>query len=250
MTGNNIKPSNGHGPHTTSDGNSNPTFSTRNQSKRKLLTLLMAATFLILLVSVVVLYKRHRREEMYKGSNDSRTQSSSSSSRGRSNRGGGGGNDLGFLSSKSQSNKGGDNVASESSDSESEHSGDGPEVDLKNRKPFYGDNSETEQSSVVQVPVNGGPVRGQTRKGQISGSGSESQREVTSFLGLPYAAAPVGELRFEPPEDARKWSTVKEAIYQPPKCPQVKAFFLFILLKSIKQKLNSFTFANSYVFAE
>jgi para-nitrobenzyl esterase len=44
--------------------------------------------------------------------------------------------------------------------------------------------------------------------GKIKGSVSEV---VISFKGIPYAAPPVGELRWRPPQPAAKWSGVREA---------------------------------------
>ena len=32
-----------------------------------------------------------------------------------------------------------------------------------------------------------------------------------AFLGLPYAAPPVGELRWKPPEPVKKWTGIREA---------------------------------------
>ncbi|CAH2099404.1 unnamed protein product [Euphydryas editha] len=43
---------------------------------------------------------------------------------------------------------------------------------------------------------------------------------VEMFLGIPYAAAPVGHLRFMPPVSAPPWSGVKMATHFAPVCPQ------------------------------
>ena len=59
-----------------------------------------------------------------------------------------------------------------------------------------------------QVRVAEGLVRGQVRDG------------VTVFRALPYAAAPVGSLRFRPPQPAKAWSGVREAVEDGPSCPQ------------------------------
>ncbi|GAA0927016.1 MULTISPECIES: carboxylesterase family protein [Streptomyces violaceusniger group] len=44
-----------------------------------------------------------------------------------------------------------------------------------------------------------GAVRGATSKG------------VERFLGIPYAAAPTGSLRWKPPRPAARWTGVREA---------------------------------------
>src|SRR5262245_34639636 len=41
-----------------------------------------------------------------------------------------------------------------------------------------------------------------------------------AFKGIPYAAPPVGELRFKPPAEASCWSEVREASEFGSECPQ------------------------------
>lgn len=53
-----------------------------------------------------------------------------------------------------------------------------------------------------------GPVRGTTDQG------------VSAYLGLPYAAPPVGPLRWRPPRPARPWSRVRRADAFAPACLQ------------------------------
>jgi para-nitrobenzyl esterase len=43
---------------------------------------------------------------------------------------------------------------------------------------------------------------------------------VDEFLGIPYAAPPVGALRWQPPQPAASWSGVREATAFAPHCPQ------------------------------
>jgi para-nitrobenzyl esterase len=62
------------------------------------------------------------------------------------------------------------------------------------------------------VRVAGGELRG-TLSGQ-----------VREFSGIRYAAAPVGPLRWRPPEPAHSWSGVRDATEPGAKCPQADSF--------------------------
>lgn len=53
-----------------------------------------------------------------------------------------------------------------------------------------------------------GPVEGQSRA------------HTRSFIGIPYAAAPVGALRWKPPQPVAPWSNVLEATGEGVSCPQ------------------------------
>lgn len=60
------------------------------------------------------------------------------------------------------------------------------------------------------------------RQGSIRGT---SEGGVTAFLGIPYAAAPVGELRFAVPHPHPGWSGIRDAVDPGPNAPQaVKPF--------------------------
>ncbi|XP_067392544.1 neuroligin-1 [Emydura macquarii macquarii] len=63
-----------------------------------------------------------------------------------------------------------------------------------------------------------------TNFGKIKGIKKELNNEilgpVIQFLGVPYAAPPVGERRFQPPEPPLPWSDVKNATQFAPVCPQ------------------------------
>ena len=60
------------------------------------------------------------------------------------------------------------------------------------------------------VRVDGGLIRGASAAG------------VNSFLGLPYAAPPTGNLRWRPPQPAAGWTGVRDATQFGPSCPQVQ----------------------------
>jgi para-nitrobenzyl esterase len=48
---------------------------------------------------------------------------------------------------------------------------------------------------------------------------------VDEFLGIPYAAPPVGALRWQPPQPAASWSGVRDATQFAPHCPQLPGPF-------------------------
>ena len=62
-----------------------------------------------------------------------------------------------------------------------------------------------------------GPVVG-TANGAVRGLASGA---VDEFLGIPYAAPPVGALRWQPPQPAASWSGVRDATQFAPHCPQL-----------------------------
>ena len=62
-----------------------------------------------------------------------------------------------------------------------------------------------------------------------TGSGPIKGRKVedhVEFLGIPYAEAPVGRLRFMPPEPVRPWTETREALTDGPECPQAANEFI------------------------
>src|SRR5580700_424076 len=63
----------------------------------------------------------------------------------------------------------------------------------------------------------GGPVTG-TANGAVRGVANGA---VDEFLGIPYAAPPVGALRWQPPQPAASWSGVRDATQFAPHCPQL-----------------------------
>jgi len=74
-------------------------------------------------------------------------------------------------------------------------------------------------SSVV---VTSDPSAVMTERGPVRGIMTPTLRK---FLGIPYAAAPVGRLRWRPPKDHVRWSTPFDATRFGNHCPQVASFF-------------------------
>src|SRR5271166_124257 len=67
---------------------------------------------------------------------------------------------------------------------------------------------------------------------------------VDSFLGLPYAAPPTGNLRWRPPQPAASWSGVRDATQSGPSCPQATTHNPFLPPGSISEDclyLNVYT---------
>ncbi len=56
--------------------------------------------------------------------------------------------------------------------------------------------------------------------GQISGTPVGSDGQVQAYTGIPYAAPPVGDLRWKPPQPVKGWDGVRETDQFSPVCPQ------------------------------
>jgi len=65
----------------------------------------------------------------------------------------------------------------------------------------------------------------ETRDGLVKGVVSP---EINEFLGIPYAAPPVGELRWTPPQRHERWHGVLDATQLGNQCPQVDFFGAFL----------------------
>ena len=63
-----------------------------------------------------------------------------------------------------------------------------------------------------------GPIDVTTDKGVVHGSMQDGAR---SFLGIPFAAPPIGALRFRPPADAAPWTAPLDAVHYGPMCTQL-----------------------------
>ena len=71
--------------------------------------------------------------------------------------------------------------------------------------------------ATVDAAVSTDPAIVQTDKGAVHGTLDGNLRV---FLGIPFAAPPVGPLRFSAPKPATAWSGVREAAQAAPGCPQ------------------------------
>ncbi|WP_040815305.1 carboxylesterase/lipase family protein [Nocardia concava] len=67
----------------------------------------------------------------------------------------------------------------------------------------------------------GGPEVVHTETGPVRGVRSDTDR---SFLGIPFAAAPVGPLRWQPPAPPESWHGVRDATSPGNACPQSASF--------------------------
>ena len=65
------------------------------------------------------------------------------------------------------------------------------------------------QSGMPRVKIDTGTVQGSSEQG------------ITSFKGIPFAAPPLGDLRWRPPQPAAKWKGVREATQYGPDCAQL-----------------------------
>src|ERR1700676_4791784 len=59
-----------------------------------------------------------------------------------------------------------------------------------------------------------------TQNGQVRGV---LQGRVESFKALPFAAPPIGKLRWMPPQEPASWRGIRDAFHFSPECPQIRA---------------------------
>ena len=63
------------------------------------------------------------------------------------------------------------------------------------------------------------PVQVKTANGVLEGVVSPDDK-VRTFKGIPYAAPPVGPLRWKAPQPAAPWSGIRKAVDYPPRAMQ------------------------------
>jgi para-nitrobenzyl esterase len=73
--------------------------------------------------------------------------------------------------------------------------------------------SPSQRASLEQPVVDGGPIRGE----RAPGTG------VWSYLGVPYAAPPVGDLRWRPPRPVQPWENPRACTAYGPSCSQPRS---------------------------
>jgi para-nitrobenzyl esterase len=74
-------------------------------------------------------------------------------------------------------------------------------------------------SSGTTVQTTSGPVCGISYPAGASATGIVAQTSFNQWLGIPFAAPPVGQLRWQPPQPHQPWTTTLAAVTQPPGCP-------------------------------
>jgi para-nitrobenzyl esterase len=68
-----------------------------------------------------------------------------------------------------------------------------------------------------------------TKTGEIEGTHFGPAQNAAAFLGIPYAAPPIGNLRWKPPQPVAKWNGKREAAKYGAPCPQLPArWFTYI----------------------
>jgi para-nitrobenzyl esterase len=82
-----------------------------------------------------------------------------------------------------------------------------------------------------------------TADGAVRGKAAGAMDE---FLGIPYAAPPVGSLRWRPPQRAARWTGIREATAFAPHCPQPPSAFGVASTSENCLYLNVFTPAGTW----
>jgi len=85
----------------------------------------------------------------------------------------------------------------------------------------------------LAVSAGTGPADAAPRTGQVVHVDGGALRGVnagvvTSYLGIPYAAPPTGNLRWRPPRHAPAWHGIRDASQFGPSCPQSQVFNPFL----------------------
>src|SRR3979411_1259331 len=60
-----------------------------------------------------------------------------------------------------------------------------------------------------------------TASGVLEGSRADSSKQEATFLGIPFASPPIGDLRWRPPQPVEHWTGIRSAKYFAPFCPEL-----------------------------
>ncbi|HUL81170.1 MAG TPA: carboxylesterase family protein [Gammaproteobacteria bacterium] len=72
-------------------------------------------------------------------------------------------------------------------------------------------------SALAAAAALGAPATAHVEQGALAGT---TDGDVNTFLGVPFAAPPIGELRWKAPQPAAKWQGARSATAFAPSCPQ------------------------------
>lgn len=80
--------------------------------------------------------------------------------------------------------------------------------------------------SQVPSPPGAPPPELTLEAGTLEGIHFGAAQNEVAFLGVPYAAPPVGDLRWKPPQSVKKWDGTRKAVQFGAACPQLAAGWL------------------------
>jgi para-nitrobenzyl esterase len=85
-----------------------------------------------------------------------------------------------------------------------------------------------------------------TENGQVRGF---TDRGVRVFKGIPYASAPVGMLRWKPPQPAASWTGVRDALSYGAECPQTQYPGASVYIRPLQPQSEDCLFLNVWTTA-
>ncbi len=97
----------------------------------------------------------------------------------------------------------------------------------------------------LAVSANADPLVVKTGQGKVHGKAIHDGK-VRAWLGLPYAAAPVGDLRWKAPQPAAKWKGERDATKYGAHCAQNPVFADMIFQDDTKNGDEDCLFLNVY----
>src|SRR6516162_5507008 len=97
------------------------------------------------------------------------------------------------------------------------------------------------RTAAARAPAWPAPLVVRTDKGAVRGVRASGARE---FFGIPYAAPPVGALRWRPPRPAARWTGIRNATWPGPACAQTGSIATGVITTSTSENclyLNVYT---------